>query len=183
MEEFLLTIRIPATVVHVLSVVLAMGSALTTDALFSFYGKKKRLEPSELATLDFLSKLVLAGLGVVFISGAILFFGSMEEYMNSSKFLSKMTILLVLLINGFFLNKFIWPHLLTVDFFTAPEKRGVRRFAFASGAVSVISWLLVCILGVLNRLNMSYTDIISIYLGIIVFGIVVALLVEKHELD
>ena len=176
-------IKIPATVVHVIAVVLAMGAALTSDILFSFFAKDKDLNPTEISTLSILSKIVLGGLIIVGLSGAVLFLSNIEKYSHSAKFLAKMSILAVLLINGYVLNKYIWPHLLKKDFFIAESERNTRRIAFACGAVSVISWLSICTLGVLDRLPISYTVIMSMYLAVIIFGIFVALVIEKRELN
>jgi uncharacterized membrane protein YsdA (DUF1294 family) len=181
--EFFQVIRTPATVLHVIAVIFGMGGALVSDILFSFFAKDKELNPTEISTLSMLSKIVLYSLVVIVFSGAILFLSDMEGYMQSSKFLAKMSILFVLLLNGYLLNKYIWPHLLNKDFFTTDSERNTRRLAFACGAVSVISWLSICTLGVLDRLPISYGVIISIYFAVILFGVMVALFVEKRELN
>lgn len=173
----------PATVVHVLAVVFGMGGALVSDILFSFFSKDKNLNETEIYTLSILKTIVFYALLVIAFSGFILFLSDIERYMSSAKFLSKMSILAVLIINGYILNKVAWPRVIREGFFTNVEDRNMRRLAFACGAVSVISWLSVLTLGVLNRLAMSYGLIMSLYLGIIIFGIIVALFVEKKELN
>lgn len=181
--EFFQYIKIPVTVAHVISVVFAMGSALASDILFSLFSKDKKLNATQISTLTILRSIVFYGLILIILSGAALFLSSMEEYLHSAKFLAKMSILAVLLINGYILNKYIWSHLLKEDFFTSPQERNVRRVAFACGAISVISWLSVCTLGVLDGLSMSYGMIISIYLLVLLFGIVVSFFVEKKEFN
>lgn len=181
--EFFQYIKIPVTVVHVIAVVFAMGSALVSDLLFSVFSKDKKLNATQISTLTILRSIVFYGLILVVLSGAALFLSSVEEYMHSAKFLAKMSILSVLLINGYVLNKYIWPHVLREEFFTSEGERNVRRVAFACGAISVISWLSVCTLGVLDGLRMSYGTIISIYLLVILFGATVSLLMEKREFN
>ncbi len=175
--------KIPATLVHVTSVVLGMGGALVSDVLFSFFGKDKKLNKTEINTLDVLSKLVFYSLFVIIFSGLFIFLGNIDKYINSAKFLSKMSILAVLLINGYFLNKYVWPHLLQKNFFTLKRERNVRRLAFACGAISVVSWLSVCLLGVLDNLDINYGLIMSLYAGVIFVSILVALTVEKREFN
>jgi len=170
-------------VVHVISVVFGMGSALVSDVLFSFFSKDKKLTTMEISTLSILSQVVVYSLVVIFLSGTVLFLSDVDRYMNSAKFLSKMSILSVLLFNGYVLNKYIWPHLLNQKFFTLKKERNIRRLAFACGAVSVISWLAVCTLGVLDKLDFTYLSIILAYLLTIIFGVVVALCIEKKELN
>jgi hypothetical protein len=181
--EFFQIIKVPATVVHVIAVVFGMGGALVSDILFSFFSKAKKLNTTEISTLSILSNIVFYSLIVIVISGITIFLSDVERYMHSAKFLAKMSILLVLLINGYVLNKAVWPHLLNEGFFVLKKERSIRQLAFACGAVSVVSWLSVCTLGVLNKLNMSYSTIISVYLLILLFGVVVSLRMEKKEFD
>ena len=103
--------------------------------------------------------------------------------MHSAKFMAKMTILLILVLNGFVLNNYVWPHLLQKNFFTVKKQLPVRRVAFAAGAVSVVSWLSVCALGVLDTLVFSYVYIVSVYAIVVLIGIIVALFVEKKEFN
>ena len=181
--QFFQNIKIPLTVLHVIAVVFGMGSALVSDLLFSFFSKDKKLDSTEISTLSILANVVFYSLIIIVLSGLAIFLSDVDRYINSAKFLAKMSILLVLLINGYFLNKFLWPHLLNEGFFTLEKERNVRRLAFVSGAISVISWLSVCTLGVLNRLDMSYLSIISIYLSVVIFGVLVSLGVERKELN
>jgi hypothetical protein len=89
----------------------------------------------------------------------------------------------VLLVNGYVLNKYIWPHLLNKNFLTLKRERDVRKLAFLCGAVSVISWLSVCGLGVLHKVSVSYTFLMSAYFIVIFFGVITSLLLEKKEFD
>lgn len=181
--EFFHNIKTPATVVHVLSVVLGMGGALTSDILFSFFSKDKKLNKTELFTLSILKNVVHYSLILIVVSGLVIFMFDMEKYMASAKFLAKMSILFVLVANGYLLNKYIWPHLLNRNFFTLKKERNIRRLAFACGAVSVISWLAVCALGVLNKINVSYEFIMLTYLVIVLFGVITALILERKEFN
>jgi hypothetical protein len=169
--------------VHVVTVILGMGSALVSDLLFSFFSKDKKLDKTEISTLSILSKVVFYSLIFITISGIFIFLSDTTKYLNSVKFLAKMSILFILLINGYVLNTMVWPHLLNKSFFILKKERGVRKVAFACGAISVISWLSVCTLGILDSLDKSYLSIISLYLLIVLFGIFISLLVEKKELN
>lgn len=181
--EFFQDIKIPSTIVHVISVVFGMGGALVSDILFNFFSKDKKLNATEMSVLSILSKLVFYSLILIAISGFFIFLSDIEKYTHSVKFLAKMSILLILLINGYVLNKHVWPHLLNKNFFVVKKERSIRKMAFVCGAISVISWLAVCTLGILDSLKMSYASILSIYGLIIMFGITVALLIEKKEFN
>lgn len=176
-------IKTPATIVHVFSVILGMGSALVSDVLFSFYGKDKKLNWTEIKTLSILKDIVFYSLILISTSGIIIYLSDIEKYSDSDKFLAKMSILLILLLNGLVLNRYIWPRLLKKDFFTSPEKRIVRKLSFICGSISVVSWLSVCALGVLDSLSIDYNIIIAIYTVVTILGIAISVIVEKRELN
>ena len=181
--EFFQSIKTPATVAHVIAVVFGMGGALVSDILFSFFSKDKNLNKTEIYTLTILRNVVHYSLILIVLSGLVIFLSDIEKYMDSAKFLAKMSIMLILVINGYILNKFIWPHLLNKNFFTLKKERNIRRLAFACGAVSVISWVFVCILGVLKSIPVGYEIIISAYGLIVAFGIFVSLIIERKEFN
>src|SRR3989338_4399486 len=139
--EFFQSIKTPATIAHIIAVIVGMGSALVSDGLFSFFARDKKLSAKEIKILEVLRALVLYGLVAIALSGIAIFLSDPDKYIHSEKFLAKMSILAVLLLNGYALNKYIWPHLLKKKFFTAKSERNVRRIAFACGSVSAISWL------------------------------------------
>jgi hypothetical protein len=181
--EFIQYIRMPATVVHVVAVVFGMGGALMSDVLFTFFSKDKKLNTTEISTLSILKDVVFYSLIIITLSGLVIFLSDIHKYANSAKFLAKMSILFVLIINGYVLDKYIWPHLLNKNFFTLKSERNIRRLAFVCGAVSVISWLSVCTIGVIDSLRMSYGLIIFLYMCVIIFGTIVSLMVEKKEFN
>ncbi|MBP9711501.1 MAG: hypothetical protein KBD55_00495 [Candidatus Pacebacteria bacterium] len=183
LTELVLTLKIPATIVHVVAVVFGMGSALVSDLLFSFFSKDKHLNKTEMSTLSILATAVFYSLILISLSGLIIFLSDIEKYSHSAKFLAKISILAILIINGYVLNKYVWPHLLNKNFFTLKKERNIRKLAFGSGAISVISWLSVCALGVLDSLNMPYVAIVSLYASIIVLGTIVALVIERKEFN
>ena len=63
--EFFQYIKTPATVVHVVSVVVGMGAALVSDVFFSFFSADKKLNKTEINVLSLLSKIVSYALVVM----------------------------------------------------------------------------------------------------------------------
>lgn len=182
-NSLLLQIKMPVTALHVLSVVAGMGAALMSDMLFNFYAKDKKLNDTEKKTLGALSKVVWISLLVIVFSGVLIFFTNTGKYMASDKFLAKMTILTILLLNGAVLNFRVWPHVLGKNFFTSKAEFLTRRIAFFGGAVSVISWISVCILGVFDSSPATYSQIMSFYIVSILFGGLVALILEIRSFE
>lgn len=186
MEEiitFFASIKVPSTITHVLSVVVGMGAALVSDVLFTFYAKDKKLNKTEQKSLEILSTVVWWSLLVIGISGVALFMSNPSTYMVSSKFMAKITILAVLIANGVMLNFFVWRHLSRPNFFTSKKELPTRKIAFTGGAISVISWLSVCALGVLDHSPFNYKILMSVYVCVIIAGIFVALYVEDRKFE
>ncbi len=181
--EILKEIKVPVTIIHVVSVVIGMGAALMSDVLFSFFSKDKKLNKTEIFTLEILSKVVFYTLFIICISGILIFLTDIGKYSNSTKFLSKMSILFLLILNGYVLNTYIWPHLLGKKFFILKKEKSVRRLAFVCGSISIISWLSVLGLGVLDSLAINYLTLMGTYLLAITLGSIVSLVVEKFEFE
>ena len=179
--EFFESTKVHTTVVHVISVIFGMGSALVSDILFTFFSKDKKLNNTEINTLSILSKIVLASLFFIIISGLAIFVTDIDKYLNSAKFMSKMAIMAILLINGYILNNYIWNNLIKKDFFISNRLRSVRRLAFIAGSISVVSWVFVCILGIINQLDYNFYQIIFAYLIVILFASIASIFIESKK--
>jgi hypothetical protein len=171
------------TVLHVLSVVVGMGAALGSDILFNFFAKDKKLDKTEVMTISTLSRIVWIGLFGIIISGVAIFFSDVARYSESSKFLAKMSIVAVLTVNGFFLSQFLWSSVISKGFFVFKKYHHLRQLAFILGTISVVSWVFSCVLGVLDRVGFSYSEIMSVYGLILVCGFVTSLFIEKKEFN
>ena len=103
--------------------------------------------------------------------------------MSLPKFWAKITIFLVILINGAALNLLIAPKLVKISFGgqrheTGGLKRRLRKWAFALGSVSLISWYSAFILGALKSVELGFFNILLIYLGVLMLGVLFSQLVE-----
>ncbi len=178
--EFFVENKTFFTVIHVLGAVIGMGSAIISDLLFNFYSKDRNLNDTEKSTLRFLSNVVWIGLVFIIASGIALFLSNPERYMESQKFISKMIIMVILLANGIFLHKIVSPHFDDKGLLKFKNRRGIRQIAFACGAISIISWFIVCILGVISSIPYTFVQFILAYLIFTLCGIFVSLVIEKY---
>jgi uncharacterized membrane protein len=174
-----------STVLHVLSVVCGMGAALIADLLFSFYAKDKSFSKMEISTLGLLARIVKISLYVIVASGILVFLSDVEKYIVSAKFLAKMTILAILILNGYILNTYVWSHIQgrRPGSFFVPNTKVVRQVAFVGGAISVVSWVVLYILGTSESVPYTYSTILSLYASFVFLAIGVALLVEAIEFE
>lgn len=170
-------------ILHVLMVVLGMGAALVTDILSFRFGFNKILSKFEVQTIRFLSQVVTFALIGIVITGALTFLSNPEGYANSIKFLTKMTVVAVLCINGVLLHRFVFRHIGDPRILTSPRKRMLRKFAFALGAISLVSWISALALGILLHIPVSYDLAIGIYALMLIVGILVAQVFESITLE
>ncbi len=176
--EFFLQNKHIFTIIHVFSVIIGMGGALISDFLFNFYSSNKSLNKTESRTLRFLSNLVWISLVFIILSGFSLFFSDPYKYEHSQKFISKMFIMVILLANGIFLHKFIAPHFDDRGLLKFKNKKTIRQIAFACGAISLVSWLVVFTLGSINSIPFHFSEFLLYYFITIFIGSLAALIVE-----
>lgn len=170
-----------SVITHVFSVIVGMGSALVSDILFNVYIKDKKINIHEDRTLNTLSKIIWFSLFFIFMSGVALFLSDPEKYSHSVKFLIKMTIVTVIIINGYMFQRVVHPALRRINFSdinTHHKYVKLRKLSFAFGAVSLCSWLLAFILGMLSSIPLSYTFSLLFYILILVGAISFSQIVE-----
>jgi uncharacterized membrane protein len=173
------------TLGHIFGAVLGAGGAFMSDAMFFSCIKDRKITGTELRFLRLGSTMVWAGLILLIISGTLLFSLDPVRYLESSKFLVKMTIVLVIVLNGLF---FHYAHIPRIERHRDTDLRLSEEFQrhsatlVASGAVSLTSWFLALVLGVLRGIPYSYLTGLLIYLGILVVAIGTAVMFRKRML-
>lgn len=130
---------------HLFAVALGLGGATITDVFFFKFLKDFRISKSEAAVLRMLSQIIWFALGLIVLTGIGLYIPDAALFNDSSKFLAKLCVVFVLLVNGAFLNLLVSPKLVRISFggthtHKPHELRLLRRLAFALGAVSITSW-------------------------------------------
>jgi uncharacterized membrane protein len=175
------------TIFHLLGVAIGAGGAYMSDAIFFSSIKDREINDTELRFIKIGSRMVWAGLILLIISGALLFFnGSPEAYLHSSKFVAKMTIVAILTLNGIFFHTvhirrllshrnelLVWPNSFIKE----------SRWLYPSGAISMVSWTSAIVLGAFRSVPWSYTTIMLVYCGIVLFAIIVSFIMRSHFLS
>lgn len=172
------------TIFHLLGVIVGMGGALTSDAMFFSSIRDEKVTPTEMRFLKLGSRMVWIGLVIVFISGALLFSMNPERYLSSHKFLAKMTIVVIIAANGFFFHFVHFPRLrrhVGHHFPSSDEFMRKAPLLIASGVISIVSWLSALVLGAVGRIGYSYFEIMGAYLIILVCAVFVTILF-KHRI-
>ncbi len=168
--------------VHVLAVVIGMGSALISDALFNRFIADFRIDKIEHRAFSTLSKIIWTSLVIIVISGVAIFLSDVAGYSSSDKFLAKMTIVLFIIINGLFFRFRIDPSLKKIDFSDTNNRHKyvkIRKLSFAFGAISVVSWLYACALALYKNNQFSYGTIMLAYLAFVAVGVLCSQVLDR----
>ena len=171
------TLKIIFLIVHIVGIVMGAGAAFVTDAVFMGAFKKRLFSQSDVDYIALASKLVWVGVIVIVLSGLALFALDPAKYLASSKFLTKMIVVIVLVLNGAF---FHFHHLGRLRAVAGEPLISQSAFwngsatLFASGAVSMVSWITAIVLGTFKSLPFSLPVLITLYFIILAMAIGVA---------
>ena len=185
LPEFI-TVKTIYLIAHIFGVILGAGGAFASDAIFFKTVKDGVIEATELGFMKLMSKLVWGGVVILIISGVLLFFTDPAGYLASSKFLVKVTIVAVIVINGIIFHFIHLPHIsnhVGLKINESPTFLKKSTFLMASGAVSMVSWISTVILGMLRKMPYSYFEILSLYLFLVIFAIIISLVAKKKILN
>lgn len=174
--EFFATHKSIFVVLHAIAAAVGLGSVIVTDTLFFKFLKDFKISRGEDSTLRSISGVVWVVIVLLFVTGLFLFLSGPMDYLAKSKFVAKLVIFCIIVANGFVLNWIITPHLRKIAFgpiiVEMPYRlRLVRRIAFASGAVSIISWFSVFILGSIRSIPVTTWEALLIYILLCAIGI------------
>lgn len=170
-----------SVIAHVFLVIVGMGTAFVSDVLFNLYIKDKKINPTENITLEALSRVIWISLGLIVLSGLAIFLSDPLKYVSSTKFLMKMFIVFVIILNGYLFWKITHKSLKKINFTDTNSHHKyvrVRRLSFAFGAISVVSWLSAFILGSIQLIPVSFGVAMGIYAAIIIFAVISSQIVE-----
>jgi len=170
---------------HGFAAALGVGGATITDTLFFKYLADGRISNKEASTLKTLSTVIWFSLGLLVITGVGLYLPEKEILAHSSKFLAKMITVGVLVINGVALNLIVSPRITKIDFDNESNVKNekntlLRHVAFALGAVSIVSWYFVFILGSLRNISSEFHRIILVYLLAIIISVLASQFFAEH---
>lgn len=98
-------------ILHLLGMALGLGGATIVEIFFFKFLKDFRISSLEADVLHTLSQVIWFALAFIILTGFGLYLPEAQELISSSKFLVKMVAVLVIIINGAFLNLLISPKL------------------------------------------------------------------------
>lgn len=170
------------TISHLLGVAMGLGGALASDWIFLLSAHDGHISKTETKFLHLGSLLVWSGVLILVLSGIGLFFLDPTRLANSPKFLAKISVVAIIILNGI---SFHFLHLPRIKRHTGehfPSSDEFMRYRFllvASGAISVTSWLTALILGAWRNMPYAYHQIMLAYVALLVFAILTSLILKN----
>jgi hypothetical protein len=172
-----------ATIFHLLGAVIGMGGAFASDLIFFSSIRDEKVSRTEMRFLRLGGKMVWLGLAIIVASGIALVAENPERYLASPKFLAKMTIVAVLIVNGVLFHLVHIPRLerhAGTHFPSSDEFVRNVPILLASGAISTVSWLGAFVLGAAGGLDYPYIVFVGAYLSVLAIAIGAVLFFKKR---
>jgi hypothetical protein len=173
------------TILHILGVAIGAGGAFSADYIFFQCIKDKRISVKEMGFIENSSKMIWLGLFILFVSGIGLFLLDPIKYSESSKFITKMIIVLIIAVNGVIFHRSHIPILKkSVGSYLTTHKEFLKNKSLfiLSGVVSIVSWLGALVLGSLRSISYSVGEALVIYFLIIFVGFIVSKIIMRKYL-
>lgn len=171
---------------HIMFVALGLGAATLTDVFFLKFLKDFRISEHEADVLSTLSQFIWFALCFIIITGFALFLPEAAYLQESPKFLAKMIVVAVIIVNGAFLNLYVAPRLVKISFGERHRHREgelsrARRLAFALGSISIVSWYSAFILGSLpSTIPLSFFTFLKLYVLLLAIGVTIGQFAENR---
>lgn len=173
-------------VLHIIGIALGVGGATVSDFLFLHSVRDRKISSDEFSLLSSISKILWTGLALLIFSGtgmlAVQYFTTGSIAM-SGMFLAKMTIVLVVFLNGLAFKKLVFPVL------AAHTDRPLHQsVGFADklwtlsiiGAISIVSWYSALLLGALRTIELPYVFVMTFYVFLVSGGAIFGYLFLSH---
>lgn len=180
LEEYQEVVKI----MHLFGIALGVGGATIANVFFFKFLKDLRISENEADNMRTLSQVIWFALAVLVLSGIGTYLPHFSALNASSNFLVKTAALAVLVAVGAVLNIFIAPRLVRISFgaehdHEPGELHRARKFAFALGVISLLSWYAVFVLSVARAELLSTFTLFLLYALTLVIGVIASQLIER----
>lgn len=173
---------------HLAGVIIAVGGATVSDALFFKTIRNRHVSRDEYKLLKEAGKVIWSGFALAVLTGIgfILYqFFTSESigYFQHSYFWAKMAIVFIIAVNGVIFHKKVLPFMSEhLDEDMTEEEFTSRFWLFSlTGAISIVSWWTVVVLAVLNP-TLPLLFILNIYVLIVAFATLFGYLMITHTI-
>lgn len=152
--QFLAETREYHLAIHLLGLALGLGGTAIVDIMFSHFMKNYEITARDSVVMHLISQMIIFGLFLLILSGAALLLPAWNDFVENPRFIMKMIVVLVVIINGAALNLYLTPKMKKISLVDEEKHRyrSLTKISFALGAVSIVSWLSAFALAMLKTL-------------------------------
>ncbi|MRI34176.1 hypothetical protein EOPP23_14375 [Endozoicomonas sp. OPT23] len=168
------------TFTHLAGLAFGLGGAWILDLFIVRYFRSETVSEERYQFLEFVSKLVLAGLVILWVSGLLFvlyYYLYTPEYLYNQKVWAKTFIVTVLSLNGVMIHRKLMPVIkrsIGKNLLVSLSLTEIRSM-LTIGTVSVVSWVFPVVLGVAKTLNFSATAIVIAISYLVILAITLML--------
>jgi hypothetical protein len=168
-------------VLHAVSAAVGVGAAATSDAIFLRSIRNRLMSRDQFVLIRAASRVVVGGLTLLVLTGIFMMFLN-TRLIYMPHFQAKMTVVVVLMVNGLVFHGRLLPFLKRHLDRMMPEKFLARRqwFFAITGAISAVSWFAALIIAYLGDIGMGYLFFIGIYIAAMAGGSIAGYFVLAH---
>lgn len=162
---------------HLLAACVSIGTLLLQN-LALWRSRYRVLAQDEINTLRNTANIVFIALVVLWATGSgLVTMGYFEnpDFFSNQKIWAKISVVIILSLNGVFLHFYSFPKIVgNKAILQLPSVD--QKWVGCSGALSTVSWLFACYLGIARTWNYSvdYSSIMLLYSGLVLFAFIVA---------
>lgn len=168
------------TIFHIIAAMIAVGGATVVDYLHIVSLRKKKLEKTLVSIYPLISKLINISLGVIYFTGILLVLQN-KALLSSPLFITKVCLVLIVTLNGIYLQKSISPHLdKCVIKGTKYCTRSVLNGSAIAGSISIVTWYSIVILSLTKEMGYHFINFVMVYASVILIAITIAYNIEKR---
>ncbi len=164
--------------IHVLAVIVAVGTVSVTDYLHLVSLKRKKLEKNLKIVYPRLSNMINSSLILIILTGIVLVLMN-PSLVFKSLFVLKMVLVGVVSLNGLFLQKVVSPNLDKCIIGTKHCSSSLLYSVAISGSVSIVTWFSIIILAFTKNMGYTWKQFVCYYLAVLAIAIVVSYTVER----
>ena len=166
-------------VVHIISVMVAIGAVSVTDYFHLIGLRKKSLEKKMLFVYPILGRMILLATFLIILTGAVLL-ANKPYLFDSPLFKLKLVLFGIVLINGFVLHKYVYPHVIRCVL----NKKGtcplhVLWVSSVCGTLSIVTWYSILILALTKSFVYSVQSFLMYYFLALILVFLIAFFNEE----
>lgn len=183
LDLFLLQTREYNITIHLLGVAMGLGGTFIIDIMFSHFMRKYNISASESVIMHLISQMIIFGLFLLILSGVALLLPAFDAFAQNPRFIMKMIVVVVVIINGAALNLYLTPKMKKISLKEEDlaEYEMLNKISFALGAISIVSWLSAFLLAMLKGLfDLPLMHLLSGYMVLLILAVVGSQLAKNY---